>query len=475
MKSIQMRNFFTVAVILLLCFAVLGVSFALVSYEYVRRDRTEALVATGEYVTGSVAAFARMWDLSSLEMRMLLASVSSISGVDLLLCDTEGMVISCSDRELVCPHLGETVRPALLESAEEQGSYSFTGSLDGLYDSPRMVYILPVRSEITGKPLCYAVLSAENSFFLDTWRAFALRFAILAAIVLTLAFVVTLLTAKKQTKPINDMAAAAQRFARGDFSARVTVDPGRRDEIADLAGSFNAMADSLERSERLRREFVANVSHELKTPLTTITGFSDGILDGTIPPEAQARYLNVISSEARRMNRLVRSMLEMSQLQNADPTALLQKSFDISQVVGETLLSLEEKINSRQLDVDPHIPDQAMLVRGDRDAITQVLYNLLDNAVKFAEPGTTLGLDLWRQGGKAFVSVENTGQTIPQEELPLIFDRFHKTDKSRSLDRDGVGLGLYIVKTILDRHNENIYVTSSEGVTRFVFSLTLAE
>jgi signal transduction histidine kinase len=235
------------------------------------------------------------------------------------------------------------------------------------------------------------------------------------------------------------------------------------------------MADSLERSESLRRDFIANVSHELKTPMTVISGFSDGILDGTIPKEQERRYLEVISSETKRLSRLVRNMLEMSRIQSTTAEALLRGSFDLSEVVRLTLLGLGGKIEAKGLDVAPELPEEPIITRGEKDSITQVVYNLIDNAVKFAETGSTLRVSLWKQGSKAYVSVENTGETIPADEMPLIFDRFHKTDRSRSENRDGTGLGLYIVKTILDNHNEDIFVTSREGLTKFTFTLTLVK
>jgi signal transduction histidine kinase len=234
------------------------------------------------------------------------------------------------------------------------------------------------------------------------------------------------------------------------------------------------MAESLERSESLRRDFIANVSHELKTPMTVISGFSDGILDGTIPTDRERNYLEVISSETKRLSRLVRNMLEMSRIQSSSAETLLRGKFDISEVIRLTLLGLGGKIDAKELDVDAELPEEPIITRGEKDSITQVVYNLLDNAVKFADKGSTIRVSLWKQGMKAYVSVENTGEEIPADEMPLIFDRFHKTDKSRSENRDSTGLGLYIVKTILDNHNEDIIVASSDGLTKFTFTLTLA-
>jgi len=297
-------------------------------------------------------------------------------------------------------------------------------------------------------------------------------FTLIAFNVMVLTFAISYVATKRQAEPLKEMAGAARRFARGDFSSRVE-DNGKLDEISQLTQAFNAMADSVESAETLRREFIANISHEMKTPMTVISGFAEGILDGTIPPENETRYLRVISSETKRLSRLVGSMLDMSKFRSADVNLIRDSWFDATEVVKLALLSLDGKISERQLDVNAELPEEPIITRGDKDSITQVVYNLTDNAVKFSAPGSAINIALWKQGGRAYVSVENHGETIPKDELPHIFERFHKTDKSRSADRDGVGLGLYIVKTILDNHNEDVFVTSGEGVTKFVFSLTV--
>ena len=292
-------------------------------------------------------------------------------------------------------------------------------------------------------------------------------------VVLLIAVIASSITSAHQTRPLTEMAEAARKFGRGEFDVRVNSYKDRCDEIGELAEAFNFMANSLEKVESQRADFIANVSHELKTPMTTIAGFSDGILDGTIPPDKERAALQTISSETRRLSRLVRRMLDLSRLQSAE-NVTAQEQFDVSEVMLRVLVSLENKINARHLDVDTQLPDGPVLVWGDPDAITQVCYNLLDNAIKFSAEGSTMGLSITAKGGKAHVAVRNHGDTIPPDELAMIFDRFHKSDKSRSVDREGVGLGLYIVKTILNNHKENISVTSQDGVTEFVFTLTLA-
>ncbi len=168
-------------------------------------------------------------------------------------------------------------------------------------------------------------------------------------------------------------------------------------------------------------------------------------------------------------------MLNLSKMKSIGADLSRRRDLNINELIIRTLLSFESRAEEKGLGVEIQLPEQHMTVVADPDAITQVLYNLLDNSVKFATPGSCLCISLCKEGGKAYVSIKNTGDTISEEDLPLIFDRFHKSDRSRSLDREGVGLGLYLVKTILDAHNEDISVTSRDGVTDFVFSLTLAK
>ena len=319
------------------------------------------------------------------------------------------------------------------------------------------------------------LVSADASSLAEMWASTATIFFFTAVVVLLIAVIASSLTSAYQVRPLKEMAEAARKFGRGEFDVRVTNYEGRCDEIGELADAFNSMANSLAKVESQRAEFIANVSHELKTPMTTIAGFAEGILDGTIPPEREKESLQIIVSETRRLSRLVRRMLDLSRLNAlAESTLTAQEQFDLTEVVSQVLISLEGKIIGRNLDVDVQMPEEKLMVWGDPDSITQVCYNLLDNAAKFAASGTTLTVQITKKDGKAYTTIRNLGATIPQEELPLLFDRFHKADYSRSMDREGVGLGLYIVKTILNNLKENITVTSEDGVTQFTFTLTLA-
>ena len=296
-------------------------------------------------------------------------------------------------------------------------------------------------------------------------------FFYVAIIVLVLALAAATFLSHQQAQPLAKVADAARRFGRGELDTRVTVPESCGEEVVDLANAFNTMADSLEKSEQRRQEFIANVSHELKTPMTTIGGYIDGMLDGTIPPEKQQHYMQIVSGEVRRLSRLVRNMLDIAKLQAMGVEESRKTRFDLGEELSDVLITFEQKIYNKHLDVRVDLPDKPVWTRAERDSITQVIYNLIDNAIKFCPDGGRLALRVQVDGGKARVSVENTGPTIDKDELPLLFDRFHKADKSRSADREGWGLGLYIAKTIVGAHGGDIWATSENGVTQFNFTL----
>ena len=292
--------------------------------------------------------------------------------------------------------------------------------------------------------------------------------------VLIAAFIAVYFITDKIIDPLKDMSRAAKSFADGDFSVRVPV--RGRDEVAELATAFNNMAKSLEASDKMRNTFMANVSHDLRTPMTTIAGFIDGILDGVIPKEKHEYYLNIIATEVRRLSRLVSQLLDISRIEAGDRKFNMQP-FDICEMGRQILISFEQKIEEKRLDVEFETDNDNMTVLGDRDAIYQIMYNICDNAVKFSKEKGKLLIGINRLADeKITVTVYNEGQGIPADDLPYVFERFYKGDKSRGLDKSGVGLGMYISKTIIEAHNEKISVDSVYGeYCRFSFTLTDAK
>ena len=482
MNTLYKRQFALMAGVLLVAFALLGSAFAALSYQYIIQDKRETLERNASYVaafTSSYLSSAGGAGLQEPAYQLYISSLANISGSTVILAENDGEIVYASSGRSHGPNslLSGTVPGEVMDLISQDGKFAGLSSLGGLLSDKCYVSAVPIlqSSYITG--LTYrrgvVLVASDTTVLAGMWQDLAIIFLLSAAVVLLLAAAASSVTSLWQTKPLKDMADTVRRFGRGELEARVEGYEERKDEVGELAGAFNTMADSLAKSEAQRTEFIANVSHELKTPMTTIAGFADGILDGTIPKEKAPEALATISSETRRLSRLVRRMLDLSRLQSSE-NVLAQERFDISEVLLRVLVSLEGKITSRGLDVETHLPDGPVMVWGNPDAITQVCYNLLDNAIKFAAADSVLSLTIQIKGEKVHVSIANLGETIPPEELGQIFDRFHKTDRSRSVDREGVGLGLYIVKTIINNHREAINVTSEDGLTTFTFTLTVA-
>ena len=448
-------------------------SFATLSYQYTIREKKDTLERNAKYIAEFTSDSLNtggelVWQTGAFQS--YLNSVAQVSDTRIMVATPEGVVVYATSSGDALPGLQYASLPQQTVDDIQRGTCTGMTTLDGMYDEARYLVGLPITSA-TGHLQGLVLVSSSASNISGVWHdLFGILLMTTLAVVL-IAAIISSVTSMHQSQPIKEVAAAARQFGLGQLDVRVDVG-NRRDEVGELAEAFNAMAESLAVSEQRRTEFIANVSHELKTPMTTIAGFADGILDGTIPRSEERHYLEIISSETRRLSRLVRSMLDLSRLQSDERAA--QQQFDISETLVRTLVALESKVNAKTLEVDAQVPDAPVPVWGDQDAITQVCYNLLDNAIKFSQEGGVLGIGVTVKGQKATITVSNQGETIPPEELSLVFDRFHKTDHSRSADRDGVGLGLYIVKTILNSHKENITCTSEDGVTRFVFTLTRA-
>ena len=484
MKSMYKRQFLLMAGMVLLSFALLGIAFMILSYRYMLDEKQASMERNASYISAyTSAALTQGMDIRSENFRAYVASVAMISDAYIILCENDGQVVYASDRGQQSDFTGVCLPLWAVNQVRSQGAYAGMTAFNGLFTENRYVAGVPVVTQypfmgangLETRQIIHGIVfvAADTSSIMELWRVFATIFFFSSLVVMLMAFVTSSVTTLRLTRPLQEMSDVTYQFAHGEFDVRVAGYEQRNDEIGELAKAFNNMAESLGKAEARRSEFVANISHELKTPMTTIAGFADGILDGTIPPERERESLQIISSETRRLSRLVRRMMDLSRLQVSEH-AVAQEQFDVSEVMLRVLVSLENKITERNLDVDAKFPKQPVVVWGNPDAITQVCYNLLDNAVKFSAPDTALGVSIVTKGAKAYVSVRNRGETISPDQLTLIFDRFHKTDPSRSEDREGMGLGLYIVKTILNQHKENICVTSENGVTEFTFTLTLA-
>lgn len=486
MYSMYQRHFFLTAAMILLSFVLLGISFLGLTYRFAVQDKKDSMDSETIYIARMVSMLldaSGQEELDNAEIQEHLVEIATRPDADVLICDAEGKLIYAYENTPILSEIAQQesnihtlmqVSPEILLELRRNGSYHGMVNL-GLYPHKRFVTGEEISIHGVGYQ-GYVFLTASTEELTVLWRTFGIIFAVAAAAVLLIALLSCFVMTRQQVRPLRELTDTMTHFGMGEYSLRASSAQSI-EEIAALATAFNNMADSLSTIEEQRQEFVANISHELKTPMTTISGFTDGILDGTIPPEKQRESLQVISDETRRLSRLVRRMLDTSQLaaRSSGQEVLCQTQFNITETFAQVLISLERKITSRGLDVDVQFPDTDVMVWGDPDSITQVCYNLMDNAIKFATAGTAIGVSIVPKGTKAWISVRNHGETIPPEELSLVFDRFHKSDRSRSLDKEGVGLGLYIVRTILNNHKETITVTSENGLTEFRFSLTLAQ
>ena len=470
MRSTFSRFFFPAAVILLCALIVVGASFRALVQDYLVEESLQDLRNDAGVISQLAGAYYNDEGMSNEAFLLNLSVASRVSDADAVIWDAEGSLVLCSAAPFGCIHQGWRINQEYLDRVLEQGEAADTGVKVELYEERRYVVSVPMYDAKKTTFLGIVMVSipmAETELVLQRLSDIYLT---VAMVVVLASVVVMTIIARRQSRPLQQVAKTATAFGHGDLTARVTLQGSYPQEIEELALAFNNMASAIQKSEYQRQEFVANVSHELKTPMTTIGGYIDGILDGTIPPDRSRHYMQIVSDETKRLSRLVRSMLDISRLQGETIPEEKKTRFDIEECAGQVLITFEQKIMAKDLNVDVEIPDFPLYTFACQDYITQVIYNLLDNAVKFCPQGGDLGLYIRQAGNKIYVTVANQGNTIPPEELPLVFDRFHKLDKART-NRDGWGLGLYIVKTIVCSHGEDISVSSKNGRTEFTFTL----
>lgn len=293
------------------------------------------------------------------------------------------------------------------------------------------------------------------------------------SIILLCGFVLLYIFSVRVYRPIRKITDVAEKYAKGDFSEQIAI--SSNDEIGYLANTLNYMATTLNSMEDEQRKFISNISHDFRSPLTSIKGYIEAMIDGTIPVEMQGKYLNIILFETNRLNKLTQNILNLNQF-GYNGMSLDITEFDINDLIRTTTMTFEGVCNKKGLSFELLLTQQQLFVTADMGKIQQVLYNLIDNATKFSYNNTTIFIDTNIRNEKVFISVKDSGIGIPKDSTKKIWERFYKTDQSRGKDKKGSGLGLAIVKEIVQAHNENINVITTEGVgTEFIFTLPLAK
>lgn len=476
-KNIFSKYILTFMVVVLISFLILSAVIVSLVGEYVSDMKISSMENTAQSIYSSLNGVMSM-------SKMPLESIVEIDNgyiVDSLnrnavnndavifITDQHGNIIVSSDN-------GRGILPEAVDSSLVEGYLSgdYLYSDLGIFKYQHINVIKPMNVFPTGRE-DYNAVGNSGAIFICSENTNPIFEKLGSSAIMTIIwiFAISLVSiyfvSERISRPLKEMSYAAKSFAQGKFNVRVPVRGD--DEVAELATAFNNMAGSLEKLEENRSAFLSNVSHDLRTPMTTISGFIDGILTGAIPKDKEDYYLEIVSTEIKRLARLVNSLLDITRLESGE-RKFNMVSFDVCELARQILISCESRIEAKALEVSFECDNDNMNVLADRDAIHQVMYNLIDNGIKFSDDGGELSVRVREKDKKVFVTVRNTGKGIAPSELPNVFDRFYKSDRSRGLDKTGLGLGLFISKTIIDQHGEEMWVKSEENVwCEFTFTL----
>lgn len=465
------KNFISSVILILVVFGLAGGTFFYQIDRYAKSEKVLQLDATAQSIAELTSLAVQTGD--TLNVAVLDASLKNTAKqnqMSILLTDLSGNILLRVEPDRGSSRDSGRIPASVVDRLIQDQKYTGVGTLDGQFSGSHYV-VGTLCEDAAGNDLALVFIAANSERVVGMLQEITQMFLIIIVIALIGTLIVSYFLSSRMTRPLKTMANAAKEFAAGDFSVRVPED-NHCDEIDELATSFNNMARDLEQLEELTQGFIGNVSHEFKTPMTTISGFVDGMLDGTIPQDQQKKYLHIILEEVKRLSRMTMSMLAAAKIQSGE-LIISPVPFDFSEMASQILLSFEQKITAKNIEVDADLADRLM-VMGDRDHVFRAVYNLVDNAVKFINEGGTLRVTAYPAGAFCEFSISNTGDGIAPEDIPHVFDRFYKTDRSRSRDRSGAGLGLYIVKNIINLHGGDISVRSDGGETEFSFTLPLA-
>ena len=465
-RSIFARLMWLSITIILTSAVIMGAVHLALIHNYVLETRTESITESAERLGEITAVLVQNYTPAMERIYLInLDYVANSTQSYIIVTDLEGNVFNCSAqaKRFVTE---EQIDISGFEDIGQGKNISRIGALKSIFGEEVFTIAVPIKMEEN-------VLGAIflSSPIPDFYREKNTMFYILlvsTAISSMIAFILSYFISKIIVRPINVLSDAAHDIAKGNFDKRVTV--SEVSELAELGGAFNTMTESIQRHEDVRSAFIANVSHDLRTPMTTISGFVGGILDGTIPPERRDEYLKIVLGESKRLSRLVSTFLDISRYE-ASEVKLSKTAFDIIEMIRVALLTFEKTVNERFINVYFEFGEENIFVTADENEIYRVVVNLIDNAVKFTDDGGLIEVIVTVKNGKVQVSVSNSGAGISEADRAYIWDRFYKADKSRTEPKKGFGLGLYIVKSIINRHGETIYLSGRTDKTEFVFTL----
>lgn len=436
------------------------------TYQYLEQQQATSLYREAASIASSYGANYYSHALTQEEFRLQLSTLSSYSNVSIWIVDVKGTINIDSS--------GISAAARTIEDFDilDFGSkYYCTGNFYHSFSEDTLTVYAPIT--VNYKVRGYVLIHKRMSDIVYSANIItAIGYQTLGLIALAGLLVFGLFTIFIYL-PIRKLCKTADAYVQGDFS--VTADIPSNDEIGYLAASLNYMGTELHTLEDDQKKFISNVSHDFRSPLTSIKGYIEAMLDGTIPVEMQEKYLNIILFETERLNKLTQSLLELNKF-GSRGIMLEVTTFDINQTIKTTIQTFEGICTKKHLSFDLTLTGNQLMVRADYGKIQQILYNLIDNAIKFSPDNASIYIETVTKNEKVFVSVKDNGIGIPKDSINKIWERFYKSDLSRGKDKKGTGLGLAIVKEIINAHNENINCISTEGVgTEFIFTLPLVE
>ena len=432
--------------------------------EHLIREKAESLYSEATLIAGTYAGGLYTSETTLETVKMQLDSLAVYLNSEIRIINPSGRLVLDTNSPL---DVENVVVIENFDSTVTSGSYYIVGDFFGNFDSDVLTVFAPITSNYKVKG--YVVIHTDMNDIQKSCNSLLNISYITLAILFLLSLIILIFFTEIVYIPLRKITHATEQYAAGNMHYEFQVDS--EDEIGYLASCLNYMASEIARSEDDQKKFVANVSHDFRSPLTSIRGYLEAMLDGTIPPEMHEKYITIVLNETERLTKLTNSLLTLNNL-NMKGMILEKSVFDLNSVIRSTAASFEGTCQQKHIGIELLLTGDRMPVLADKSKIEQVLYNLLDNAIKFSHPDSAIRIETNEKHGKVFVSVKDSGIGIPKDSLRLIFDRLYKTDLSRGRDKTGSGIGLAIVKEIIMGHNETIDVISTEGVgTEFVFSL----
>ncbi len=466
-KTLYLKFLLAYLIFGVFCLVVLMTFVPSMTKEHLSREKSEQLYTEASQIANTYASGLYTSENSLESVKQQLDNLSLYLDSIIRIINPSGRLILDTSKNLNIEEV--TIVPNFDPSITNKSYYVIDHFFDSFPEEVLTVFA-PITADYTVKG--YVVIHCPMSVIDSSCDSLLNIFYITMCILLLLSLIILIFFTEIVYVPLRKITHATEQYASGNMHYEFQVESD--DEIGYLAACLNYMASEIARSEDNQKKFVANVSHDFRSPLTSIKGYLEALLDGTIPPEMSEKYLRIVLNETDRLKKLTDSLLTLNNL-NTTGVALERHSFDINQIIRNTAASFEGTCRKKNISIELLLTGDSLYVDADMGKIQQVLYNLIDNAIKFSNNASVITIETAEKRAKLFVSVKDTGIGIPKEDLKLIWDRFYKSDSSRGKDKKGTGLGLAIVKEIIQAHGENINVVSTpkEG-SEFTFSLAVS-